>query len=106
MQVGMLFVPNKPWKDKVEAWFKHASHSSQKGCLVGLILSILAWSLWLWHCKARMEGNSTSMEALWHLVKANISWVGLHLKTRNKLMVGDARVLAALSLPFKDPKQK
>lgn len=64
IQVGMPFDPQKSWKEKIEAWFRCAARSSQKGCLIGLMPSILTWSLWLWRCKVRMEGKENSVESL------------------------------------------
>ncbi|XP_042942730.1 uncharacterized protein LOC122276903 [Carya illinoinensis] len=103
-QVGMPFDPEKKWKEKIHLWFRRAGKSSQKGLLIGLIPSILTWSLWLWQCKARMEAIKASIESLWQSVKAAITWCGIHLKAGNKSKPGDREMLKALCIPSKDPK--
>lgn len=73
---------------------------------MGLIPSIIAWALWTWRCKARMEGKVVSIEALWISIKVAISWVGMRLKAGRKIQVEDVQVLEELAIPFIVPKHK
>ncbi|KAF5468683.1 hypothetical protein F2P56_012820 [Juglans regia] len=84
LHMGISFAPNRPWKEKMELWFRHANHVSQRSNLFGLVPVILTWSLWVWRCQARMEGKVKSVESLWLASKSAIAWVGLWLKAGSK----------------------
>ncbi|XP_042964656.1 uncharacterized protein LOC122298876 [Carya illinoinensis] len=55
LQLGMPYDSQRSWRATMELWFRHATHSTQKGALLALIPIIVTWSLWVWRCKARME---------------------------------------------------
>ncbi|XP_040998127.1 uncharacterized protein LOC121244159 [Juglans microcarpa x Juglans regia] len=53
-----------------------------------------------------MEGQTNLMGSLWQSIKAAIAWVEVRLKAGNKMQSGDEKLLNALAIPFKVPKEK
>ncbi|XP_040994289.1 uncharacterized protein LOC121240828 [Juglans microcarpa x Juglans regia] len=55
----------EPWRVKISRWFRVAKTSTRKGTVIGLLLVIITWRLWLQRCKARMERDKESVEVVW-----------------------------------------
>ncbi|XP_042965908.1 uncharacterized protein LOC122299590 [Carya illinoinensis] len=99
--MGMPYDHRRPWKANMELWFRKASLSTQKGTLLGIVPVIITWSLWVWRCKARMEGKMQNGDRLWGTIKAALAWVGLRLRTSKRFSDGDDKVLRNLGIPMK-----
>ncbi|XP_042952307.1 uncharacterized protein LOC122289402 [Carya illinoinensis] len=72
-QMGLGRTTGTSWNQIVEEWFFTASKTSQLGHLLGIIPSIVTWSLWLRRCKARAEGVKDSAITVWYNIK---TWIG------------------------------
>ncbi|KAF5446820.1 hypothetical protein F2P56_032419 [Juglans regia] len=69
VQIGLGRITGFSWQHLVEVWFTKASKASQMGQLLGIIPSIVTWSLRLRRCKARMDGVKDSAVTVWHNIK-------------------------------------
>lgn len=55
----------EPWKVKVHRWLCGARKSNLKGMLMGLILVIIIWRLWI----ASMEDKRATSNMVWATIR-------------------------------------
>ncbi|KAK3188861.1 hypothetical protein Dsin_028422 [Dipteronia sinensis] len=68
-EVGVTFLSQPSWKERVQLWFNRAGRPSQLGTLMGLIPCLVIWRLWRRRCVARVEGKLESISDVWLSIK-------------------------------------
>lgn len=67
--MGIFKAENEPRRMKLSQWFRGARFSPTISIIIGLLPSIIMWSLWSYICKSQMEGKNDMAEQVWLLVR-------------------------------------
>lgn len=68
-EVGVPFLAQQSWKERVQTWFNRVTRRSQLGTLMGLVPCVVVWRLWRRHCVARMKGCFETVMEIWGSIK-------------------------------------
>ncbi|KAK3230684.1 hypothetical protein Dsin_002565 [Dipteronia sinensis] len=68
-EVGVSFLSQPNWKERVQLWFNRVGRSSYLGTLIGLIPYLVIWRLWRRRCVATLEGKLESIFEVWLSIK-------------------------------------
>lgn len=101
IEIDISFIHQQSWRERVQAWFNHASRQSQLGIILGLIPSIVVWRLWRPHCIARMKGKAENLrDVMWSSIKYWVRVLTGNVNKVSKLSACDMQVLARLEVPI------
>lgn len=98
VNIGVRLMEGKPWKDRIVCLHRRASLSSSTVQLMGLLLSLVIWKLWVRSCKAQMKGVKDSVQIVWFSIHYWISRAALKIKAVRNLSIRDEIVLQNLNL--------
>ncbi|KAF5468825.1 hypothetical protein F2P56_012942 [Juglans regia] len=104
--VGIPNVTVNSWWARVSLWFSCTKRSSQKGCLIGLLPSIITWKLWGRWCKARMEKKYMMVSEVWFAVRCWCQWFSALISSVSSCLEGDKIILRSLDIPVQPVKHK